>query len=231
MEQNKIKISYQLLMLIATPKLTDKAADMFLKSAMPIQYRLKGEGTASSEIMDTLGLGTSDKGVLISTVPESFGTAMLAKLHSELRLDAVNSGIAFTIPLTGASKLIADMMNQTAESSENDVKRKGENIMLKSDYALIAAIVNRGFSDEVMEAARSAGAGGGTVIHSRSIGSEEASSRWGLGLLQEEKDIVLILAETENKVNIMKSIGERCGVNSNANGTVVSLPIDSVMGI
>lgn len=72
--------------------------------------------------------------------------------------------------------------------------------------------------------------GGGTVIHSRSIGSEEASSVWGLGL-QEEKDMVLILAETESKVNIMKSIGERCGVSSKANGTVVSLPIDSVMGI
>ena len=230
MEQNTPKISYQLLMLIATPKLTDKAADMFLKSAMPIQYRLNARGTASSEIMDTLGLGGSDKCIIISTVPESFGSAMLFKLHSELRLDAVNSGIAFTIPLTGASKLIANMMNHTAINSENDTKRKGESIMVKSDYALILAIVNRGFSDDVMDAARSAGAGGGTVIHSRSIGSEEASSVWGLGL-QEEKEMVLILAETENKVNIMKSIGERCGVSSKANGTVVSLPIDSVMGI
>ena len=230
MEQSNIKIRYQLLMLIATPKLTDKAADMFLKSAMPIQYRLNGKGTASSEIMDTLGLGGSDKGILISTVPESFGSAMLFKLHSELRLDAINSGIAFTIPLNSASKLIVDMMNHTAENSENDVKRKGDNIMANYDYALILAIVNRGFSDDVMDAARSAGAGGGTVIHSRSIGSEEASSVWGLGL-QEEKDMVLILAETESKVNIMKSIGERCGVSSKANGTVVSLPIDSVMGI
>ena len=230
MEQPSIRPSYQLLMLIATPKLADKAAKMFLKSAMPIQYRLNGEGTASSEIMDTLGLGGSDKGILISTVPESFGRAMLGKLHSELRLDAVNSGIAFTIPLTGASKLVVGMMDHTAQSSSNEIKRKDENAMAKSDYALIAAIVNRGFSGEVMDAAKAAGAGGGTVVHSHSIGSEQASTVWGLGL-QEEKDIVLILAETESKAAIMRSIAETCGIHSKAGGTVVSLPIDSVMGI
>lgn len=45
---DNVKKRYQLLVLIATPKLCDKAADLFLKSAMPIQYRLSGEGTASS---------------------------------------------------------------------------------------------------------------------------------------------------------------------------------------
>ena len=91
MEQ-KANRRYHLLVLIASPKLADKAADLFLKSALPIQYRFYTEGTASSQIMDTLDLGSSDKGVLISTVPESFGKLMLGKLHSELRLDAVNSG-------------------------------------------------------------------------------------------------------------------------------------------
>ena len=229
MERKTAKNSYQLLMLIATPKLTDKAADMFLKSAMPIQYRLNAEGTAPSEIMDTLGLGGIDKGIIISTVPKVFGNAMLSKLHTELRLDAVNSGIAFTIPLTGASKLVANMMDRTVEEGQNELKRKGGNAMAKSTYALIIAIVNRGFSGDVMDAAKVAGAGGGTVIHSRSIAGEEAAA-WGLGL-QEEKDIVLILAEKESKVKIMRSISESCGVNSKANGTVISLPTDSVMGI
>ncbi|MBQ8893944.1 MAG: hypothetical protein IJ043_05995 [Clostridia bacterium] len=218
--------AYQLLMLIATPKLADKAAEMFLKSALPIQYRLNAKGTASSEIMDTLGLGSIDKCVLLSTVPQAFGQAMLKQLHSKLRLDAVNSGIAFTIPLTGASNLMLRMMEQTAEETNG----KDESTMAENNYALIAAIVNRGFSNEVMDAARAAGAGGGTVLHSRSIGDEKATGFWGLSV-QEGKEIVLILADHESKKQIMTAIGEKCGMHSEAKGVVLSLPIDSVMGI
>ncbi len=227
MEQNK---TYQLLMLIATHKLVDKAAEMFLKSALPIQYRLNAEGTASSEIMDALGFGSVDKAVLISTVPESFGRVMLGMLHSELRLDAVNSGIAFTIPLTGVNTLLLRMMEKTEQESPAKEKGKGENTMAKRTHALIAAIVNRGYSSEVMEAARGAGAGGGTVVHSGSIGSEEATSYWGLSV-QEEKEIVLILADVDNKVGIMSAVSEKCGMHSEAGGLVLSLPIDSVMGL
>lgn len=219
--------SYQLLILIATPKLADRAADLFLKSALPIEYRLNGEGTASSEIMDTLGLGTSDKGILLSTVPQSFGQSMLELLHTKLRLDAVNSGIAFTIPLTGVSKLLLRMMDQTAKDTDNG---KDEQPMPNSKYVLISAIVNRGFSGEVMDAARAAGAGGGTVLHSRSIGSEDAKSFWGLST-QEEKEIVLILAEHQKKTDIMSAISTACGMHSDAEGVVMSLPIDSVMGL
>lgn len=229
MEPNE-KRSYQLLVLIAAPRLVDKAADMFLKSALPIQYRFHGEGTASSQIMDTLGLGSSAKSVLLSTVPESFGKTMLAMLHSELRLDTVNSGIAFTIPLTAVNQLLLKMMTRTAEISENADEERKEFYMPESKYVLIAAIVNRGFGGEVMDAAREAGARGGTLIHSRSIGSEEATGYWGLGI-HEEKEIILILADHKMKVGIMRAISENCGMQSKAQGLVMALPTDSVLGL
>jgi hypothetical protein len=53
---------------------------------------------------------------------------------------------------------------------------------------------------------------------------------WGLGL-QEEKELVLILAETEDKLAIMRAVSESCGMHSEAKGLVVSLPVDSVMGV
>lgn len=230
MEQSKKQGSYQLLMLIATHKLAEKAAEMFLKHDLPVQYQLTAEGTASSEILDALGLGSVDKSLLVSAVPRSFGNTMLQMLHSELRLDAVNSGIAFTIPLTGVSNLLLRMMDHTAEKTEADQNGKEESVMTERKYALVAAIVNRGFSDNVMDAARGVGAGGGTVIHSRSIESEEASRFWGLSV-QEEKEFVLILAETDRKLDIMRAVSETCGMHSEAKGLVLSLPIDSVMGI
>ena len=230
MENNQKKLSFQLLTVITTPKLAEKTAEMFKKGALPLQYRFSAEGTASSEIMDMLGLGSTDKCVLVSMVPKHLSGVILDKLHSELHLDTVNSGIAFTIPLNGANNIILRMLTQNAEENAYISDGKDENSMTETKHVLVAAIINRGFSGDVMEAAKSVGAKGGTVIHSRRIGNEEVSSFWGLSV-QEEKEIVLILSPVENKIDIMRSISEKCGMNSDAKGIVMSMPIDSVMGI
>lgn len=227
MNETKKRESYRLLMLIANQKLAEKAAELFLEQNLPLQYRMNAKGTASSEIMDTLGFGSVDKYVLAAMVPRSFGSEMLGLLHTKLRLDAVNSGIAFTIPLTGVTNLMLRMM-QSVEQAEQE--RKGEHMMMENQHTLIAAIVDRGFSGNVMEAAKAAGAGGGTILHSRSVGNEAATGFWGQSV-QEEKEIVLILAPHESKNAIMGAISEKCGMHSDAKGTVVSLPIDQVMGI
>lgn len=230
MENNQKRLSFQLLTVITTPKLAEKTAKMFKKDALPLQYRFSAEGTASSEIMDMLGLGSIDKCVLVTMVPKSLSGAMLRKLHSELKLDTVNSGIAFTIRFNGANNLILRMLTQSAEESTHSSLGKDEDSMAEAKNVLVAAIVNRGFSGDVMEAAKSVGAKGGTVIHSRRIGNEKVTGFWGLSA-QEEKEIVLILSESESKIDIMRSISEKCGVNSAAKGIVMSMPVDSVIGI
>lgn len=227
---NNVKMEYRLLCLIATPKLCDKACDMFLKYDLPVQYRLNAEGTASSEIMDTLGFGSIDKGILLSTVPNHVGTSMLKMLHKQLRLDAENSGIAFTIPLTGATNIVLRMMTSLGEKNDFPQSGKGDSIMQEEKYTLVTAIVDRGFGSQVMNHARAAGARGGTVLHSRGIENEAASAFWGLSV-QEEKEIVLILADHDDKKKIMSAISENCGMNTKAKGIVVSLPVDSVMGV
>ena len=221
--------AYRLLVLIATPKLADKATDLFKENGLPVQYRFIAEGTASSDIMDMLGLGSTDKGVLLCAVPKAFGHAMLKQCHSRLRLDAAGSGIAFTMPITGVSKMLLRMMNYTAEQSS--VGGKEGTMMAEETYVLIAAIVDCGFSNEVMDAARAGGAGGGTVVHSRSVGSGGITSVFRELRVQEEKEIVLILAEQDKKTDIMRRISESCGMHSEAKGVVLSLPIDEVMGI
>ena len=230
MENQEKTPSFQLLVLITNPKLADKATRIFRKSTLPVQYRLNAEGTASSEIMDMLGLGSIDKCILMSTVPKQLGDAMLTRLRLELRLGAVNSGIAFTISLSGMNKLLMRMLMKSEEENAVHNIRKVGNIMSDTKYALIVATVNIGFSGDVMDAAKAAGASGGTVIHSRWIGNEEVAVSWGLSM-QEEKEIVLILSEEDKRVEIMSGISEKCGMRSEAKGLVMSLPIDSVMGL
>ncbi|MCH5325018.1 MAG: hypothetical protein J1E39_07355 [Eubacterium sp.] len=224
------KPSFRLLTVITTPKLAEKATDMFCGDALPIQYRFNAEGTASSEMMDMLGLGSIDKCVLASVMSTQFANTMLRRLHTELQLDTINSGIAFTIPINGANNLALQMLAQSGKEQEQQTDGRGETTMSDIKHSVIAAIVNRGFSGDVMSAAREAGARGGTVIHSRHVGSEEAAGFWGVGM-QEEKEIVLIISEAESKVAIMKEIMDHCGMQSDAKGIVVSMPIDSVIGI
>lgn len=213
------------LILITTHKLAEKANDMFRKAAVPIQYNWNAVGTASSEMIDVLGLGSPERCVLISFLPKSFAEEMLKKLKKELKLGKVNSGIAFTVPMAGASNLIVNM----TQTLEKDEKREVEAVMNNTKYYIIAAVVNQGYSENVMEAARAAGARGGTVVPARSIGNQQAMA-FGMSI-QDEKDAVLIVAGNENKLKIMQAIGEKCGMHSDAKGIVVSLPIDSVIGM
>ncbi len=95
---------------------------------------------------------------------------------------------------------------------------------------MIMAIVNQGFSEEVMAAAKKAGATGGTVFQSRRVGSEYTIQFWGI-TIQPEREVVLILSSKENKLEIMKNIGKSCGMQSEAHGIVFSVPVDSMIGI
>lgn len=59
--------------------------------------------------------------------------------------------------------------------------------MEQANFELILALTNRGCSDEVMAAARLAGATGGTLLHARMLGSQEAEHFLGIQL-QKEKE-------------------------------------------
>lgn len=221
--------AFRILMLITNPKPSLTASDLLLEHNIPIHYSINAIGTASSEMADILNLGSSEKRLLISFLPKHTADDILIKMYHKLHLGAVNGGIAFTLPLNAMTKHAHRMMEAVEESNENNF-RKGEVIMTDTTYAMITVMVEMGYSEEVMNAARGAGARGGTVIHSRGVENSEASAVWGISL-QEEKEIVIILAPEDKKNAIMKAIGELCGINSEANGIVMSLPIDHVIGI
>ncbi|MBQ6893301.1 MAG: hypothetical protein IJN48_03760 [Clostridia bacterium] len=217
----------RVLFLITTPKMAKKADELFNAASVPIHYRLGALGTASSEVMDVLGLGSPEKRVLICVLPKNVADSMLLKIYKALKIGTVNSGIAFTLPINAASKFAFRVFDNL---EEENVERKGQRAMSEKQNAMIAAVVNLGYSEDVMIAARKAGAGGGTVLHSRSIVDDSAMQNVGVDMA-EEKDIVLIVADSETKLAIMQAITEKCGIQTEAKGIVYSLPIDNVIGL
>ena len=223
-KQQKLRI----LFLITTPKMATKAAELFDESSVPIHYRLGAMGTASSEVMDILGLGSAEKRMLLCVLPKETADVMLLKLHKALKIGTVNSGIAYTVPVDAVSRVALRILEGVEAEKKTDEKET--KAVSDKKNAMIAAVVNLGYSEEVMKAARAAGAGGGTVLHSRSVVDDSALQLVGAGLA-EEKDIVLIVATSETKLAIMQAISEKCGIQSEAKGIVYSFPIDNVIGL
>ena len=72
-----------------------------------------------------------------------------------------------------------------------------------SKYDLIIVICNHGFSEEVMETAKSHGARGGTIMHGRGTAAHEVKKFFGI-TISPEKDIILIVVEEQYTNPIMK---------------------------
>ena len=97
-------------------------------------------------------------------------------------------------------------------------------------YEVIICIVNSGFSEEVMNAARELGARGGTVIRARGTANLEAEKKWGIAI-QPEKEMVMILVESKIKNDILHALYKSVGLQTPGQGIAFSMPVDSVVGL
>jgi nitrogen regulatory protein PII len=95
---------------------------------------------------------------------------------------------------------------------------------------LIMCILNQGYSDEFMAEARKAGAGGGTVLSVRGAARQSQVKFFGISV-QNEKEIIMILATREKRNAIMSVVSEKFGAQSDAEGIVFSVPADNITGI
>ena len=98
-----------------------------------------------------------------------------------------------------------------------------------NNLVLIITVADRGNTDIIMDAARSAGASGGTVVNAQGTGAGMAKF-FGVSI-SEEKEMVYIVAKKSDRDAIMHAIMEKAGSNTEAHGILFSLPIDSVVGI
>jgi len=102
--------------------------------------------------------------------------------------------------------------------------------MKNYDHEVIFCIVNSGFSDEVMDAAREFGAGGGTVIRARGTANAEAEKMFNIAI-QPEKEIVMILVDRKIKNDILHALYKAVGLETPGQGIAFSMPVESVVGL
>ena len=98
------------------------------------------------------------------------------------------------------------------------------------NHEVIFCIVNAGFSDEVMDAAREYGARGGTVIRARGTAGQEAEKLFNIAI-QPEKEIVMILVDKKIKNDILHALYKAVGLNTPGQGIAFTVPVVDVVGL
>ncbi|MBQ9777723.1 MAG: P-II family nitrogen regulator [Clostridia bacterium] len=99
---------------------------------------------------------------------------------------------------------------------------------MKFEHELILCIVNAGYSDVVMDAARACGAGGGTVLHARGTANKEAETFFKI-TIQPEKEAVIILVPSKIKDDVLHALYQKVGLQTPGQGIAMALPVDGVV--
>lgn len=137
---------------------------------------IPARGTASSAFLRVLGLGDKSKEMIIMVSEDAYAKKIIEDVQADGRIQGV-------VALLGS---------------------KGEEGMA-TKWKMITIIVNTGYSDDIMDAARKAGATGGTVTHARGTASFDDAKFLGISIVP-EKEMIMILCETEKTDTIIEAI-------------------------
>lgn len=185
-----------------------------------------GMGTASSSVLDYMGLEDDEKGICFHVVTATTWRKLKKGLQKELRIYVPGMGIVFIIPMSsiGGKRELGFLIQG------QEFEREEESALKDTKHELIVAIANYGYNTQVMKAAEAGGATGGTVLHGKGVGMKRAEQFLGVSLVS-EKEIIFIVAKAEQKNAIMSAIMEKAGITSKAGTIVFSLPVTGTAGL
>lgn len=221
----------RLLLVIVAREVEKAAVELLRLCHIPVHYQSLAEGTASSEFLDVLGLEDDEKILLLSMAPKYRADALLRRMDSHSKLSAPGMGVAFSLPLSGISRPDIGLLDQeTRERMLRHMEHAIEKSTAEVDYSLVLVIANQGYSDDIVHTAKEAGAGGGTVLHARRVGMEDAMKVWGISI-QEEREVLLIGIQRTHKAALLRAIATKHGITTPAHAIAVSMPVDGVAGL
>lgn len=206
----------------------DPAAESLLTKicvelGIPVSIVFRGRGTAIKSMLDLLGIESHERRVFIAIADGEKSKRYIEEQKKKLHLGVPGHGITVTVPVksVGGGQAVSYLNGRSTGAKYTRPE--------KFDYELVVAIANAGTTDIVMNAARAAGARGGTVIHGKGTGSGDAQKFHHISIA-DEKEVVLIVAAAEIKSAVMYSILEKAGPGSAAGTLVFSLPVSEAAG-
>ncbi len=146
----------------------DTVAEICNELMLPMTLTLNGKGTAVKSMRELLGIEITQKRAVITIADSEKTKQLISAVKRKLHIGVPGHGIVIAVPLksVGGGKTLA-YLNPGEEATKKEIPN------INYAYELIVAITNEGCTDMVMNAARAAGARGGTVIHAKGTGNQE----------------------------------------------------------
>ena len=192
------------------------------KMKLPVTLVLHGRGTAAKSMLDLLGIESKERRIVITIADQQKTGELIREQRRQLYIDAPGNGITVSVPVksVGGGKTLSYL-------SKDQQKKYVPSF--NYNYELILAIANEGYTDMVMDAAKLAGATGGTILHGKGTGSSHTEKFFNVSIAQ-EKEVLLIVSKASEKAAIMSSILNLAGPDTDAGAIVFSLPVNSIAG-
>lgn len=197
------------------------------ENGMSFHIQTTGFGTAPSEMMDIFGLGTNDKDVLITLAPESIIENYANQLNKNIGGSFEYGGLMMCVRLSAINRITSELVLRASREDTTGGKKRMKGTQ---KHHLILVTVNQGYTDAVMETAKSAGAMGGTVLRAR-LADSGIMEQLGEKAVHQEREIITIFAPAGTAARIMDEVNDKHGIRSEANGMIFALPVDKAYKI
>ena len=158
-----------------------------------------GRGTASNGVLELLGFGDTSKDIVYIIIKENLKEAVYNEIIKASEKKS-HFGVIFT--LNTPDFIRAGHLDEKSDGAKGEETMKNE-----KNYQMINIIVNKGYAEDAMAAARKAGAGGGTIIGARGTAKEGDAAFFGMKIVP-EKEMLMILVPAEKKNDIVSAITE-----------------------
>lgn len=203
----------------------EKVLRIYREEQAPVDFVCMAHGTARTEMLDLLGIGETAKAVVFCLAASGQAQRILNRLGKELQMRYPGRGIAFTIPVSGIGRRWHSLLTQADEQEEIQMNKSEQ-----TGFDVVAVVMERGYTNVAMDAARKAGARGGTVISARGIAENEVKRFFGIEI-QAEKEIVFLVVKSAEKKQIMTELMRAVGTRTRSHGLILSMPVSDAIGL
>lgn len=208
---------------VVNPGAMDRVCEIAAALDLPQTVTLLGHGTAIQSMLDLLGIESTEKRVIMTVANPEKTRKFIKEMRRQVYIGIPGHGIIMAVPIksVGGGKTLAYLNNGEQQSARYTPE-------LSDRYELIVIVANEGRTDQVMNAARAAGATGGTVLHGKGTGSQ--NKKFYNVSIAAEKEVILMVAPSDRKAAIMQSVLHHAGPDSDAGAVLFSLPVSEVAG-
>lgn len=208
---------------ICRPEKQELLDEICTELKLPLCVALHGHGTAVQSMLDILGIESTEKRILLTVADAEKTKRFIAEQRRRMYIGVPGHGITVAVPIksVGGGKALEFLNGGTYEKASRPAGDFA--------YELIIAVANEGRTDAVMNAARAAGAAGGTVLHGKGTGGRGDTAFYNVSIA-DEKEVILIVSRAEQKTEIMREIIKNAGSSTEAGAVVFSLPVTEAAG-